>query len=478
MKKIEIVTFVVLSLLFVSQHSADGKSNNFAANRIDFIQGVDLSALMEVEENGGVFIEKHVPKDVLLLFKTHGINFVRLRIWHTPVSGYNNLEKTLQMAGRVKAAGLKLLLDFHYSDTWADPGHQLKPVAWENLPYESLKDSVYQYTSRVITALAKNGTPPAMVQVGNEITCGILWDDGRICDFLDTQAQWSRLAGLLKSGIRGVRQASCCEDSIDIMIHIDRGGDNAGSRWFFDHLLKQQVDFDVIGLSYYPWWHGTLKDLSSNVNDLATRYGKKIIVAETASPWTLDWFDDTHNIVGDPGQLLPGYPASVEGQKQFIIRLADILKNIPEKKGMAFFYWAQDWISTPQKGSPWENMTLFDFSGELINSISAFDSILSGISLSEKSWNFSSLLPNIPNPFNSSTKIRYQLEQRSQIVLKIYNLQGQEVKTLINSFQESGDHSIIWDGSREDGKYVSSGIYVAFFIAGKKREFRKMVLIK
>ena len=289
------------------------------------------------------------------------------------------------MANRIKTLGLKILLDIHYSDTWADPGHQTKPAAWVNLSFQDLKDSVYQYTFNVITALKNQNTLPEIVQIGNEITCGMLWDDGCVCDQFNSPQQWAQLAELINEGIRGVNESLETGDTVKIMIHIDRGGDNNGSQWFFDHLIEQNVNFDIIGLSYYPWWQGTFSDLEFNINDLAQRYGKEIILVETAYPWTLDWYDNTHNIVGDSSQLLPGYPATVEGQTNFLSDLITLVRNIPDNKGTGLFYWAPEWISVPSLGSPWENVTLFSFTGELLNSISVFDSIPSDVQLSR--WN-------------------------------------------------------------------------------------------
>jgi arabinogalactan endo-1,4-beta-galactosidase len=352
--------------------------------RADFIQGADISSLPAIEDHGGVFKENGAPKDPLLIFQDHGLNYIRLRIWHTPAAGYANLEKTLQIAVRIKSLGFKLLLDVHYSDTWADPGHQTKPAAWESLPFAALRDSVFQYTRDVITALKNQNTLPDMVQIGNEIICGMLWNDGRVCDPFNTPRQWTQLAELIGEGIHGVNESLSADDTVQIMIHIDRGGDNGGSRWFYDHLLAQNVDFDIIGLSYYPWWHGTLSDLEFNTHDLAGRYGKDIVIVETAYPWTLDWCDDSHNIVGNSSHQHPGYPATVEGQTDFLNDLIDLIQGIPGNKGMGLFYWAPEWISAPGLGSPWENVTLFDFSGELLNSISAFDSTLSGASSPDK----------------------------------------------------------------------------------------------
>ena len=367
---ITLITFLAIATVLFAQ----GKRINLNDKNSGFIQGVDISELLKIEDHGGVFIENGIQKDALEIFKDHHINYVRLRLWHTPGDGYCNLDKTLLMAQRIKDAGLKFMLDFHYSDTWADPGHQAKPGAWGNLSFQALEDSIHTYTSHVIAALKNQNTLPDIVQIGNEITCGMLWDDGRICAQYNSPSQWKKFGSLVNHAIAGVKDCLTSGDSVKIMIHIDCGGNNTSSRWFFDNLLTQNVDFDIIGLSYYPWWHGTFGELEYNTRDLAGRYHKDIIIVETAYPWTLGWYDNTHNIVGDSSQLLPDYPASVEGQKEFLVDLIDLVKNIPDEKGLGLFYWAPEWVSTAQSGSPWENMTLFDFYGEMLDSITAFDS--------------------------------------------------------------------------------------------------------
>jgi len=338
-----------------------------------WISGADLSFLQQVEDHGGIFSVDGTPGDALEIFADRGIHSVRLRLWHTPAEGHNDLEKTLQMAARIDSAGLGLLLDLHYSDTWADPGTQYKPAAWEGLSFADLKDSVYHYTLDVITALKDQNTLPGIVQIGNEITGGMLWNDGRVGGAWDTPEQWSRFGQLVDEGIGGVKDALEPGDSVLIMIHIDRGADNAGCRWFFDNLLSQEVDLDLIGLSYYPWWHGTLDQVAANLADLSIRYGKDIILVETAYPWTLEWADMTHNIVGDSGQLHDGYPASPEGQRAFVEDLLAIVQGLPGGRGCGVYYWAPDWITTPTLGSAGENLALFDFGGELLGSIHAFD---------------------------------------------------------------------------------------------------------
>ncbi|NQT27724.1 glycosyl hydrolase 53 family protein [candidate division KSB1 bacterium] len=359
-------------LLLLLLFSVTGTTQFSASDSTEFIKGADVSFIPQIEDLGGVYSNEGVPQDPLTIFKDHGVNYIRLKLWHTPDEDYNNLEKILVMARRIEDQGLKFLLNFHYSDDWADPGKQTKPVAWEGLSFEVLKDSVYQYTKHVIQALNDQGTLPEMVQVGNEITPGMLWPDGRVGGSYDTPQQWQQFGELLKSAILGVRESCAGGDSIQIMIHIDRGGSNSGSRWFFDNLHAENVEYDIIGLSYYPWWHGTLGQLTSNLNDLAARYDKDIIVVETAYPWTLQWYDSQPNIVGSGNDLHAGYPASVLGQSLFLRDLIQIIRNTNNQKGIGLFYWAPEYISVEPLRSPWENCALFGFNGDALNSMDVF----------------------------------------------------------------------------------------------------------
>jgi arabinogalactan endo-1,4-beta-galactosidase len=201
----------------------------------------------------------------------------------------------------------------------------------------------------------------------------MLWDEGRLCGRFDDETNWRRLASLLEAAADGVRAGSGDSEPPRIMIHFDDGGDNGKCRHFFDRLTAAGVEFDLIGLSFYPWWHGTLGELAANLDDLSERYGRDIIVVETAYPWTLGWFDDEHNIVGLESQLLPGFPATVEGQRSFIDRVIETVEGIEGQRGAGVFYWAPEWIPSAGAGTPWENMTLFDFSGNALYSIGAFE---------------------------------------------------------------------------------------------------------
>jgi arabinogalactan endo-1,4-beta-galactosidase len=248
--------------------------------------GADISFLPQIENRAGrfygaglaTFKENGEPVDAIALLKRHGFNSIRLRIFvnpsnekgYSPGQGFCGLDSTLSMARRVKAAGMGLLLDFHYSDYWADPQQQNKPLAWADLDYAALKDSVTSYTTAVLRALERQGTLPDMVQVGNEVNHGLLWPDGHI-------SHLDQLAGLLQAGVAG---AEAVNPQMPIMMHIALGGQNAEARFWLDNMLARGVTFDIIGLSYYPRWHGTLEDLYANLHDLIARYHKPVNVVE------------------------------------------------------------------------------------------------------------------------------------------------------------------------------------------------------
>lgn len=251
----------------------------FAQNgKTENILGADISFLPELEAKGIHFSDKGKTKDAILLLKEKGFNYIRLRIFvnpaadsgYSPKKGFCDLSHTLVMAKRVKNAGLKFLLDFHYSDTWADPGKQIKPAAWVGLSVVDLQKAIYQHTSSVLEALKAQGTEPDMVQVGNEIDHGMVWPEGNT-------KEMDVLADFIQSGIKAVRAVNA---KTPVMIHIACGGQNKESRWFLDQLITRGLKFDVIGQSYYPQWHGTLDDLEKNLTDLSMRYSQDLVIVE------------------------------------------------------------------------------------------------------------------------------------------------------------------------------------------------------
>ena len=242
------------------------------------IIGADISFLPQLEARGIKFSDKGIQKDVFEILKDHGFNYIRLRLFvdpsndsgYSPGKGFCDLQQTLQMAKRIKKAGMKFLLDFHYSDTWADPGKQFKPAAWKNLNFKDLAKTVFDYTTKVLLALKAQGTLPDMAQTGNEINHGILWPEGNV-QHLDS------LAVLLNAGMSAVKKL---DPSIITLLHIALGGQNSESEFFIDNMIARGVSFDVIGESYYPKWHGTLQDLDTNLSLLEKKYNKPVIVAE------------------------------------------------------------------------------------------------------------------------------------------------------------------------------------------------------
>ena len=435
----------------------------------EFMKGVDLSMLKQVEDNAGLFYDNGNQIDPIQEFNSKGINTVRIKIWHNPLLNYNDLESVLEIAERVKDAELDLLLDFHYSDTWADPSNQNKPAAWENLNFETLCDSIEQYSRYVITKLKNQNTLPKYVQIGNETDCGFLWPDGYVCGESNNDIQWNKLRDLFMHAIEGVNTALDFEDSLKIISHVSSGGN-----WFFGNLLEEDIPIDILAISYYPMWHGTLADLNQNINMLATQFGKPVLVVETAYPFTLSWNDNTNNILGLETQLLDGYEASEEGQFSFLYDLISLVHD--NDFGYGICYWAPDWISTSQFGSPWENQALFDFDGQLLDAVSVFDD--ANVSVQTKNEYSIGGIFNYPNPFNPVTKLRYTIPKNSLVSIIIYDMLGRQVKTLVNQTQNAGYASVIWDATNDYGKPVSAGIYLYQIQAGEYIQTKKMVLLK
>lgn len=336
------------------------------------VRGVDHSFTLQVEAIGKVFRDGGVARPVDQILAARGSNYVRLRVWTAPPAGYSTLQSALTLGRRAQQAGMKILLNLHYADFWADPGKQPTPAAWagQNLP--TLAATVRNYTRDAVAAFARQGTPVSMVQVGNEITNGMLFPLGEI--YRSDGEHFAEFATLLKAGITGAREAG----APSIMVHIDRGGDNGGARYFYDRIRAQGVLFDVIGLSYYPFWHGSLAALRSNLNDLSSRYGKDLVVVETSYPWTLNNGDGLGNFINTPSQLPDGsrFPATPTGQAAYYEELRNVLAAVPNGRGAGFFVWEPAWLPgvgwAPGEGNPNDNLTMFDWSGNALPSLRAF----------------------------------------------------------------------------------------------------------
>lgn len=360
--------------------------------------------LKEVETLGGAFFLDGEKKELFDILRLKGLNTVRLRLWLNPydeegipyLGGTNDLETTIELAKRAKEQGLRFMLNIHYSDFWADPKKQFKPKAWQSLTGEQLEEEVYRYTREVLDVCRACDVQPDFVQIGNETTNGMLWPDGRTpkyvfeekafeaAEAVEWQAAFDRLSRLLAAGIRAAREAG----EMKIILHLDAGGSNVLYRTWFDEMTARGVDYDIIGLSYYPIWHGSLEELRFNLNDISERYHKEVLVVETAyghtsdSPSGADIFTEE---LADKG----GYPATVEGQKQFLTDLMKTLKSMENGKGLGIVYWEPAWLpvngtswASPEgmrygndvasMGNHWANQGLFDFQGKALDSINVF----------------------------------------------------------------------------------------------------------
>jgi arabinogalactan endo-1,4-beta-galactosidase len=335
------------------------------------ILGADISSLKKSEDLGGVYrYADGMEANTLQILKDHGLNYARLRVFVDPADGYHGKEEILGMASRLKNQDIRLLVDFHYSDNWADPGKQFKPAAWEDHDFEQLKRSVYEHTFDVCSSLVAQGTPPDMVQVGNEINAGMLWPDG---DY----NHMDNLAALLKVGYQAVKD---CSPSTLVMLHIAEGGDNELARWWFDNMTRRDVPYDVIGISYYPYWHGSLGQLQYNLNDIAARYEKDVIVVETAYAFT-DQEDDFLSNIANPSLAIPGYSFTPEGQRAMFRDVMAVVRAVPDGRGLGVFWWDATWTAVPgngwdstdpQSGNAWENQALFDFDERVLPALDEF----------------------------------------------------------------------------------------------------------
>ncbi len=335
------------------------------------VRGADISSLKKSEDKGGTYAyEDGTQADALQILRDHGVNYARVRVWVNSPDGYHGKAQLLEMAKRLKQYEMSLLVDFHYADSWADPGKQPKPAAWKDLDFEGLKQAVYDHTFDVCNSLVKQGTPPEMVQIGNEITNGMLWPDGR------NDQSFDNLATLLKDGVRAIQD---CSPETKVMLQVDNGCRNEMCRWWFDNILVQKVSFDLIGVSYYPYWHGTLADLQANLNDITARYDKDIVVVETAYPFA---GIDPENY----GDLIhfeeyPGYPFTPEGQARMLADVMSIVRAVPHGRGLGVMWWDATWTNVPGNGwdpfdptSPnnWANQALFDDESRALPALKLF----------------------------------------------------------------------------------------------------------
>lgn len=318
----------------------------------EVIAGADVSFLQQLESKGVAFQDAGVARPGLQILKDHGYTWVRLRVMVNPISLPNDLAYTIASAKAAKALGFKVLLDFHYSDDWADPQHQIMPRAWAALPHAKLVKTTFAYTRDTIKAFRKAGAMPEMVQVGNEVSVGMMWPDGRL------PGQWQNFADLLQEGIHGVDAGRGSASRPVIMIHIDKGGNQATTKWFLDHLAQYHVPYDVLGQSYYPWWQGSLDQLKANLAFTWETYHKDVIVVETAYDWRTG-----EDFKGKPAP----FPETPEGQRDFLAALNQVVRDAPGGKLRGIFWWE------PMADGAIAKRALFDDQHNALPAIHVFD---------------------------------------------------------------------------------------------------------
>ena len=313
-----------------------------------FYAGADISYYPRIAQRNLTFKNRiGVPRDFLQILKENGVNTIRLRLWHTPVDEHASFDEVEAFSAQLKSLDFKVWLTVHFSDTWADPDDQHIPVAWQNASYSVLQDSVYNYTSKIMSRIN-----PDIIQIGNEIDPGILLPFG------DINSKRTQFLGLLRQGIKAVRDHN---SETKIMIH---KADPNTAMWFYD--IVKVLDYDLIGVSYYPTWHGKdLNLLRNQLTQLDNSFPQDIVLAETGYPFTLDWYDQNTNLIGSNDQIIyPDYPATLEGQKDFLTEIKAIVKSL--NKGVGLGYWGAEWVAfdgpnSTNTGSVWENQALFDF---------------------------------------------------------------------------------------------------------------------
>ncbi|SIR66382.1 arabinogalactan endo-1,4-beta-galactosidase [Aeromonas sp. RU39B] len=357
------------------------------------IRGADISSLAELEARGVHYRKNGHEYELMQLLKSEGLNLVRLRLWVDPYSkqgepfggGTTDLAQVMALAKRAKALGLPWLLDLHYSDFWADPGKQFTPRAWQQDSPEQLARHMHDYTESVMQSLRKADLMPAMVQVGNELNNGLLWPIGRLRQH--SEAEFDQLANLLRSAIDGLRSGSDGVPMSRIVLHLAEGGDKAQCLRWFAAMQARDVPFDVLALSFYPYWHGTLGQLKENMLALAEHFHRPLLVVETAYGFTRDNADGVVNGFGAAEEEKGGYPATPAGQLAFLDDLRRVIGAVPQ--GLGFVYWEPAWLRVPgdtwattaglrflgingPQGNSWENQALFDFHGEGLPALAAF----------------------------------------------------------------------------------------------------------
>jgi len=416
MKRIKVLIFLIIIFIENIAHSQT------------FYKGGDLSFVTELEGCGVQWKENNTVKDIFDIFKDNGANIIRFRIWHTPANGESGYSSTELLISRAKAKGLKVMLDFFYSDTWADAGKQKCPAAWLAVVNNNavLADSLYNYTKKTLQTLKDKGLMPEFVQVGNETNGGMcLPGDGTVLFPVD----WTKQKLLFNAGIKAVRDVDA---TIKIITHVS---DPNNAEWYTGQLNSNGVTgYDIIGVSFYPIWHTskTLNDFGTIITNIKNTYHKEIMVVETGLPWTNLWDDNTTNVMnGSPAGY--GTSPSPAIQAQWLI---DLSNKMVATGGLGIVYWEPDWVASnvancPSDfgGSTWENVALFGFDNNLMaNGGIKFCQLATGVSpITPKIEKFS--LTVFPNQTSTKLNVQFNAKSVSKTTIEIFDEQGKLIKT-------------------------------------------------
>jgi arabinogalactan endo-1,4-beta-galactosidase len=380
--------FLVLSFSIIAcqessptgeEEGSTGAQTEYSAD--NFVMGADLSYVNQIMDHGGTYRDSGTVENPYKIFAAYGTNTARFRLWHDPEwtsnlyegsdnPQYHNLADVTEGIQQAKEQGMRALLDLHFSDTWADPSTQNVPQAWMNITdLDVLKDSVYNYVEATLQHLNDQGIMPEMVQVGNETNCGLMYSNApggfpalNVCD-----GNWTNAGEIINSAIQAIRDVEAnSEVDTKVILHIAQP---ENVEWWFNNITASGgvSDFDIVGFSYYPAWSDVaLGQISDYVSRFSSNYSKAVMIVETAYPWTLDYNDDYNNKFGEDA-LVDGYPASKEGQRDFMI---DLTQQVIDGSGGGIIYWEPAWITSNMKtqwgtGSSWENNALFDFDGKV-----------------------------------------------------------------------------------------------------------------
>lgn len=344
---LKLFTIIVLFIFTLSSASFSSlvKADGIAAANSSFARGADIGWLQQMEDSGIKFYNDNgEQQDCLQILKDHGINAIRLRVWVNPKDGYCDKNHTIAMAERAYSMGFKIMIDFHYSDYWADPGKQNSPEAWKKYNLDQLKDAVYNHTYDVLNSLKKSGVTVSWVQIGNEINNGMLWDN--LGKGLSSSADsFKNMVEVINSGYSAVKDV---DENTKVILHLDDGSNNSKYVWWFNNATTCGVKYDVIGMSFYPEvsnWKNSADLIGENLKDVAARYGKEVMVCEVGMDWE--------------------YPSET---KQMLEYLQDKVRDVPNGKGLGVFYWEPEGI---QKWSNYSKVA-FDNSGKPTEAMDAF----------------------------------------------------------------------------------------------------------